>query len=1054
MTKIAQYRVQLGAGLLPGDSFSLSYAAGDAAADLDTGAGTHLLIKEGPLGWSLFDDTDTWSVAFEDDSIVVTWAHSTIRIGDTDSLAILFGVGKVSVPGASLSDYKAVGDGVADDTLAVQAAFSAGGSLAVPVGRFRLTSPVTFPPMLQLVGAGKKASVFVGDHAGEVLAPEAYNVLNEGARFAHFGVAKEAGAYYRTGTGLRLGKMRNGMIDNVDTTGCEKGFVLKPEVHANYTYNNIFIGCSADNHAENALVLDCVASIFYDARSAAFTVGGTLTQTHPDGSTATAIITAVDTSGGSSTGTGTKGTLTLDTITGVFQNNELLVGSLGGGAMADGDLRGDFPNSTVVIGGDYRGGITTIDHIQGASCLFSGPDVQGSYLNLYHGHVGADGVRLSNMRLENSSADKYLDFDAKTVSFSVGEIVTGPTGSGTVVYIVGGTGSTGTLILSGIAGTLNDNDPLAGSLGGAAVANLAVYGNHIEGYGVIIEGANSQISGGSSSKVGLITRSDTSIIGHKHAGRFVFSRSPELYAAMRSNGASEWSNAGGMGICENFLTRSDNLTHADWVEDGSMNSSQNVINEWGYSDATEYDVRSTTPSSMQTTALPAAGKTVCLAYKLWSLGTPGYLQLRLEDQGSEAYSTTVWVDAVPRRHFFSATFGPNAVGFVKAGLKRGGGGYIKRWAATEASLNRGTSPGIYTRTTTAAAPWPIVNDAGFNIPSAWVAGAGWTVAGGLATRVAGAGTPTLSQTLPYTPVSGEAYTLTFNRTTDAGDFTISLGGGAASAAQSGNGPQEVTLVAGGTNQLVITASATFAGTLDDVDFIPARRFVIGTGRAGSNPPLVPLGGIVIPIKAGAFADTDRDNALNGDFSYNSTAGAFVMRTAANTTAKVSSRTADGTAGTGVTVVETGAGRNHTSKLTIATVLPAIAGGADLGVGVLAYTLPAGAMAIRYSRMALSITQTQAHINADTPDIGLGTVVASGAVALLSVNPLFENILTGQTATNCTGTASTKTVVGQPVAIESGDAHTVYINVADGWAASGDAAALLTGTVTIEWVDMT
>jgi len=161
----------------------------------------------------------------------------------------------------------------------------------------------------------------------------------------------------------------------------------------------------------------------------------------------------------------------------------------------------------------------------------------------------------------------------------------------------------------------------------------------------------------------------------------------------------------------------------------------------------------------------------------------------------------------------------------------------------------------------------------------------------------------------------------------------------------------------------------------------------------------------------------------------------------------------GTANTGTTAVEYGDGYHHTTVLTVATTLPAIAGGASLGVGKLLYTLPAGAIIVDGAYMSLGITQSQGNINADTPDGGLGTVIASGAVATLDGTGTFEDILTGQTFNNCTGTAEVKTAIptaGVPFVIESGAAHTIHFNVADGWAASGDAAAALAGTVVLNW----
>ena len=157
----------------------------------------------------------------------------------------------------------------------------------------------------------------------------------------------------------------------------------------------------------------------------------------------------------------------------------------------------------------------------------------------------------------------------------------------------------------------------------------------------------------------------------------------------------------------------------------------------------------------------------------------------------------------------------------------------------------------------------------------------------------------------------------------------------------------------------------------------------------------------------------------------------------------------GTAATGVTAAERGDSFNHVTILTLDTVLPAIAGGADLAVGKLLYTFPAGELVINSSYMAVAITQTQGNITADTPDVGLGTTIASGAVAVLGGTAAFENVLTGQTAANCNGSITVETVSTTLIIADAGN-HTLYLNVADGWAASGDAAALLTGLVMINW----
>lgn len=161
----------------------------------------------------------------------------------------------------------------------------------------------------------------------------------------------------------------------------------------------------------------------------------------------------------------------------------------------------------------------------------------------------------------------------------------------------------------------------------------------------------------------------------------------------------------------------------------------------------------------------------------------------------------------------------------------------------------------------------------------------------------------------------------------------------------------------------------------------------------------------------------------------------------------------GTAAPGVTAVEYGNGGYHRTVLTVDTVLPAIAGGAALGVGVLLYTLPAGVQVIGTTYMSLAITQTQGNINADTPDGGIGTTIASGAISFLNGTTTFENLLTGQTFNDCNGTAEVKTTIptaSLPYIIDAGSAKTIYFNVADSWAAGGDTGALLEGTVVILW----
>ena len=154
---------------------------------------------------------------------------------------------------------------------------------------------------------------------------------------------------------------------------------------------------------------------------------------------------------------------------------------------------------------------------------------------------------------------------------------------------------------------------------------------------------------------------------------------------------------------------------------------------------------------------------------------------------------------------------------------------------------------------------------------------------------------------------------------------------------------------------------------------------------------------------------------------------------------------------GITVEEQGDGVNHVSKITIAapTVFPAIAGGASLGVGLLLYTFPAGVISVKATAVNITLDEVDGNITADVPEVSVGNVIVVGAVATMTT-ATWENLSNGApAAADCNGTATVRTVATSLI-IETGDSHAVYLNIADGWAASGEGALPVTGTVTIEW----
>jgi hypothetical protein len=168
----------------------------------------------------------------------------------------------------------------------------------------------------------------------------------------------------------------------------------------------------------------------------------------------------------------------------------------------------------------------------------------------------------------------------------------------------------------------------------------------------------------------------------------------------------------------------------------------------------------------------------------------------------------------------------------------------------------------------------------------------------------------------------------------------------------------------------------------------------------------------------------------------------------NTTSNV------GTAATSVTAVEKGDGSVHETILTV-TALSLIdpAANAALAGGALVYTFPAGDILVLESSMSISLDEASGSTNAaDTPDLGLGTVVGSGVQSVLSgVGATSENILTGQTASDVNA-AYTTASVATALRIASASVHTVYLNIADTWAGDG-AAILATGTIRLKWIKL-
>jgi hypothetical protein len=169
--------------------------------------------------------------------------------------------------------------------------------------------------------------------------------------------------------------------------------------------------------------------------------------------------------------------------------------------------------------------------------------------------------------------------------------------------------------------------------------------------------------------------------------------------------------------------------------------------------------------------------------------------------------------------------------------------------------------------------------------------------------------------------------------------------------------------------------------------------------------------------------------------------------------RTSTSTVCGTPGTSVTATEYGDDYQHVTVLTFSGIAPsASVAGAAKGVGKLVYTFPAGTQVITHSYISVGVTAPTT--GTDTTKIGLGSVIASGAVSALNGTATFMDILTEQTGASA-GVAVVKAAKATSSPFEyitqTGGVKAVNLNVAATWTDTG--ALSLSGTVTLRWLTM-
>lgn len=163
----------------------------------------------------------------------------------------------------------------------------------------------------------------------------------------------------------------------------------------------------------------------------------------------------------------------------------------------------------------------------------------------------------------------------------------------------------------------------------------------------------------------------------------------------------------------------------------------------------------------------------------------------------------------------------------------------------------------------------------------------------------------------------------------------------------------------------------------------------------------------------------------------------------------------------VAIQEFGDAQNRVTVLTLTDfIIGALAGaGANLGLGNIVYAFPAGAHLESAYYQSLSLKAAGTAVNTDT---GLGSVIASGAVAVLSGTGTFEDRLTGQTIPTAAGGGAVTAAgpVNPTAGVQTGIAlnaaasvKNVFLNSAGTWNANNTGNLTATGTIVIKWTKM-
>lgn len=247
-------------------------AAGEPAVVLDSGQPAELVLGDGVTAMA-----DLRAAVWDDDPRLTDartpTAHPHAISGTTGLQAALDGKADKDSLAVNVKDFGATGDGITDDTAAIQAAinslplntantgilaplgFANGGNVHIPRGRYKITSAITLRRGVHLYGDSREASQLVSFTAGSVLRYlDAGRYVQDEIVIENLSIWQDASVVPTSGAGIEVTfgtasvQSTNLIARNLIIEGTYRGILLGAGVWS--SIDNCFLSRAATNGAE------------------------------------------------------------------------------------------------------------------------------------------------------------------------------------------------------------------------------------------------------------------------------------------------------------------------------------------------------------------------------------------------------------------------------------------------------------------------------------------------------------------------------------------------------------------------------------------------------------------------------------------------------------------------------------------------------------------------------------------------------------------------------------------------------------------------------------